>query len=1337
MAIYVVAGQEYEIDDSIPPDEAIAIALQLHTQPSQASQEAAQAPQGAVTEASMTVPTPETDIPVADPLPFAEPFAIPVAPPDEQQLLDNTTPAPIDPNTLIQNPNYVKAGRIMYSGFNKRAFEGTDEELVQWTLDTMGDFNWNMARGLIQSALLTTMTDEEKASFGLVMDTYDNLDYSWGGAYRAVRGIATDPTTYIGLGTVGAGLIAKTGGKIASKQLVKELLRPYTVRAAAIIGAAEGGIWSATGDAIRQSAEVQINEGQEFSWGRVGSAAAVGAGAGAVLGGGLTGIVGGRQAFKAGQEAAQAVPSAGMPPVGPTQPVQSVQPPIAGAVAPAQPGFPAPLSGSPRAIKTTIPAQEGFPTPLIGPEPPRLSTPIPKAVQDAITKDTPLDIARVADGFNPASPAGREAAAAASADFGTIRRVVDVADFEKAFTKIDPDGAIAGRFMDEVRKIAPDGTVANLPSSYAELRKTIKPVVELLERFQLRPSMFTDIVQRAAASPEQATVIKASVNEAANFMTTVQSRLTELAKGGDTEALETLKRVSPLQAALSNLDSTFGSASGAELGFRAGTVLTGDNKGLTAENLMLAKGIDPALATEQQFLDANWEMTQLVNKRLTEIEKSKKVSELTAKIDRALKSNDIGKALDFMDEEEALKAVIAEKQGFRARVSLGIDMFNEAATAGALSTSTLGVNLVYPMTRMMAGPMFQMIMRGGDEAARREMAVAYGTMLAARRRALDTAKLYIKYHDDILRQSGKEVYGTEREKAIPGVIGTATRFVFTLLGASDQAVRLMMYESEVAAEAAYQAVNKAKELGLKGQNKKTFIEQAVKDATDAGLKNVSRSQEVIRMIREKGIKNGHTGESLRLFVNNELDAKGHLFVEPTNARVMEQVKVATFGDELGNKGLESGVKWLDQKLNNEYKAGRTLFLFARATMKIFKAGTRVTPGFQFLIGDFRKDLAGVNGELAMIRANMELMLGYAALMGSMAMMANGSMTGALNEDYKKVRGMRDAGYDPYSMELPWGQRLGFRNLDPISTPLKISANFVEALMVIEAGRMQNPEKGFEFGTVAEWGAAAVWSYIQALRDANLGQGFESLYIAVRDTFDPENPGGTVSAGKFLAEKVQTVWPSSFSKAAKIPLLGGDDSLEPRTASQQLMARVYPQTTAIPRQYDYLGNTRKLADTPLASVLGIELTGERGNGQKYDKKEEAVIQKLSQIERQTGSVLMLPRRKEPFDGDLREHYTSEGITYHDAWNQEIAKDPNLVNDLYRELVQTPSVPIGNKEYDAWAAKRAKQLLTDARNRAWERVIAREFTAQDMRSKAAHEKWLTEQGLKEVPPTLYNQ
>ncbi len=124
-----------------------------------------------------------------------------------------------------------------------------DDELVDWALTTMSNFNWNIP---YMSYLMTRAIngdDNFKVALYNTMSMYDSLDTRAGDFPRALGYMLADPLTYVSLG---AGRFAAMAAKVPAK---KVLLRLAVGGGGA--GAFEGGVFMGVDDSIRQTVEME------------------------------------------------------------------------------------------------------------------------------------------------------------------------------------------------------------------------------------------------------------------------------------------------------------------------------------------------------------------------------------------------------------------------------------------------------------------------------------------------------------------------------------------------------------------------------------------------------------------------------------------------------------------------------------------------------------------------------------------------------------------------------------------------------------------------------------------------------------------------------------------------------------------------------------------------------------------------------------------------------------------------------------------------------------------------------------------------------------------------
>jgi len=190
-----------------------------------------------------------------------------------------------------QDPKWIEASKSIYKwneGIDAPNLE-TDQDYAAYGLDYMGRFNYNLPQMTVEANQLKDATDKQKQDFITLMDMYDKKSASWSGAGRLLKGLATDPTTYVGLGTLGVG----TAGAQAVKQAIKEGVKQGTkagLKQGAKIGSIEGAVYSTADNALRQTAKINAGVQEEFDLGESAKAATIGATAGAGLGGLIGGI---------------------------------------------------------------------------------------------------------------------------------------------------------------------------------------------------------------------------------------------------------------------------------------------------------------------------------------------------------------------------------------------------------------------------------------------------------------------------------------------------------------------------------------------------------------------------------------------------------------------------------------------------------------------------------------------------------------------------------------------------------------------------------------------------------------------------------------------------------------------------------------------------------------------------------------------------------------------------------------------------------------------------------------------------------------------------------------
>ncbi len=157
-----------------------------------------------------------------------------------------------------------------------------DDEIGQWGLELMGRYNYRPETQLSFFDEVENMTERQQAAFFSLLQGYDKLpDGTWSGTKRMLGNLATSPSTYLSLGTLGTAFLARLAFKSAGKTGVMNYIR--SLMPTAIATGVESGAYASLDDAMRQQAAIAAEQQKEFDL----SKNLVATGVGTVLGAGL------------------------------------------------------------------------------------------------------------------------------------------------------------------------------------------------------------------------------------------------------------------------------------------------------------------------------------------------------------------------------------------------------------------------------------------------------------------------------------------------------------------------------------------------------------------------------------------------------------------------------------------------------------------------------------------------------------------------------------------------------------------------------------------------------------------------------------------------------------------------------------------------------------------------------------------------------------------------------------------------------------------------------------------------------------------------------------------
>lgn len=213
-------------------------------------------------------------------------------------LEQSSSPQKLSEAELKENPEWIRAAKSIYEWNEGRNSEevkklNSDKQYADYALRYMGWFNYNIPKMTKEASdLKFNATQQQREDFVTLMDMYDNKEASLAGTTRLIKGLAFDPSTYIGIKTFGVGLGAREGTKFAAKQGIRELVKEGAKQGAKE-GATLGAIYSTYDNALRQSAKVMSGQQEGFELGQSAKAATLGG----ALGGALGGTIGGGASY--------------------------------------------------------------------------------------------------------------------------------------------------------------------------------------------------------------------------------------------------------------------------------------------------------------------------------------------------------------------------------------------------------------------------------------------------------------------------------------------------------------------------------------------------------------------------------------------------------------------------------------------------------------------------------------------------------------------------------------------------------------------------------------------------------------------------------------------------------------------------------------------------------------------------------------------------------------------------------------------------------------------------------------------------------------------------------
>lgn len=838
----------------------------------------------------------------------------------------------VDPATLNKDEDWLRASMLMYSFWERKPFQGTKDELADWGKDSMGNFNYNMVSMSEIAYALTKASQEEKEAFLFMMDTYDNTNFSLEGAGRAARGIVTDPTNLIGVGTLGVGFLGKFAGKQAAKAGIRQLVLDSLARTG--IGAAlQGGVTMAADSTIRQSIEVSAGRRESIDLSKVGVDAAVGATAGLVLGtaadAAVTKVIG----VIKGRKTVDTPNVPGEAPKAPTSDPMNVS-----GVTPKQasPVSVDSLSGSPDAIEASAiqAVKDGNFTPVTLKSGEEVRLVVLKADNDpyagaiyAINKDGKrvgvMDYTKYEDAngvrFNP-----NVLVEEGYRRQGLATKLYDFAEADGAkIPKLDQDGQIRSEmgqaFRESRDKVKPaanlspadqasliqrqqDGRlpadqvvppVGDVPKidvpevntglrttrltdepvailTKAELASQADVVVKQLRDIETKdlPAVLETLRTRSDLSREEIRVVDKAVQNYKNEVVTELATLRKERMALDAKTALSEPEVIRQQELVARIE---------DLEARVGSAQLADDATGSMAGSILQDRQDPMNALKGVTVESI-----MAEKGLTKVEAEQVWAEMVGKANLQSEAQKISAKFDEQATEAlangdlagAAKAAILKNRELDAKIEALAPKsasFIDKLTEFAIS-NVFSIKTI--MINLIPSGLKTLVIPGLKAVLSNPFEKATRAEAAASYSAMRSsfgAAMKAAVAGFRYEQALLTRDGTrlvEGEMALTGKLGGAWRIFPRILNASDEFLSRINYDSFVAGKAAAEAAMEGTEKGLKGKALDDFINKAAKDAIDAAMKPTT-GDELVQPIINKALNLGLTGDDLFKFVERE------------------------------------------------------------------------------------------------------------------------------------------------------------------------------------------------------------------------------------------------------------------------------------------------------------------------------------------------------------------------------------------------------------------------------------------------------------------------------------
>lgn len=1186
----------------------------------------------------------------------------------------------VDPASLNADADWIRASKQLYNLRERKHFEGADSDAGEWGKEFMGWFESNsvqMAR--YAKDVITNGSDDDKRAMVYMMETADNLNYSWEGTGRFFKGALVDPLNIASVASLGIGGVAKSLAATAAKAGLKKALVTSLGRTGIVAGI-DTGIQAGATNAVKQNVKVDAGAQDSFSAGELAVQTGVGVVAGVVLG-------------TAADAAATAIINAvrrnlpkkatSGPRIEPTLDAAPTPAPAAAAVPEGAPVAPAAVApnGAAAAVPGEAAVLPGAPAKAAEPDllPATLLTEAELKAGTGRQQEGRLWV----DDLPPVHPANKEV--------GELLDIPATGQGLRSTPRTNADTQTAGEVIVNQLRNLPDSELAGV-----------------LEHIRLSPY-----------TKEEHASVDAGVMLYAKEM--IAERLTLMkGLGLSTNAKETTEMVARLAAVEARITPL--ELANDAMGSMAGSVLQQRKmdpfhfKGVTPESLAAEKGISLHEA-EGLFV---------------QMHEGAAKDAATAKVDAAYEKR-IEEAMALGDNAEAARLQVMkvrERDALAEQTLPGSASFMHKAAewviSAVFSPSTIVVNILAPALKTIFRPFLHAVVTDPLKAASRaEMIATYSAMKSTFGAAMRAARTSFLFEQSLLtRGTGRLMEG---ELAIEGRKGGVIRLLPRILGATDEFLSQINYNGFVAGRAAADAMTEGQAKGMTGKLLEDYVKLSAEIAMKEAFQQTS-GEALIQPLVNKGVNLGLTGDALLKYVEKHAVKHAEQLRHGSDHQALEMTRDVLYKrDFSGGKpakkkdGTDGKTDFTEgassasalakayQDMTNKVPALKLLLgqLFFRTPVRVFEEGIRLTPGLQLIAPGFVPDLMGKNGVARQARAQAEALTSVAITGAIVSLYASGKITGdGAHDNWKQGRTAADGpGQPALSIKMADGSSWVYRSLDPISTPFKIIVNGLERMDKLAMRQAQG-----EFINATAWDQAQAYVTVgttaigAALRDANLTAGVGNMMKLAENLNDPE--GKEDAWLKFFGEKLAWAVPNTFTKIAKQndPTLKDPADFWQVVESKLAALHVDFADVKTSYSYDVLGNVRTIADTgALWNMFSTDTPLEQSRGMSPDA--QAVMLELARLQKETGAIFAPPLRSAlTGDFDPRTVLTADkSETIYDRWQRNY-RDLDPVAQLH--AIATADMPDGTRGDKGLKAELLQSTMNKLRTEAYQITMDQE-------------------------------